>query len=127
VGTSGLVGEDENERALETTPVEVVRTRELVQVNVEAFSKDRDLGAFHVISGAREKLRRQTGAEHLAAFGIGPWTVGDVLDLSSIAGAHWETRAQLSVQFALGAFDVQPIQPIESATVTLEVASEFPN
>lgn len=90
-------------------------------VNVQAYAKEREprLGAWAIIQQCLSALQTEDLVEQLRRFGAGVWDHSLPVDLSAIAGAHWETRASFDVTIAGRARWVRPVDVIETVTGTV--------
>jgi hypothetical protein len=122
VGVATVV---EDSVATMTDAVEVTFSRELYAVEFEAFSRLREPrhSAHGIITQARARIASQNHVDALSLLGVQAWTVGDAVDISAIAGAHWESRARLAVECALRAVSVEAVSTIESATIAIEAVA----
>lgn len=121
LATFGPVSEDEDEQIRSNDAVQLVKTREDFTLQLEAFSSSDGRGAHGILAEARKRLRSEAGSQTLHNWGVTMWQVGDVVDISAVAGARWESRAQLNIDCRMRAVSVEAVDPIESAGVTLTV------
>lgn len=83
---------------------------------IECFSKDRTLrgGAWSLMSTIEGIFESEEHIETLNSFGVAVWDKGLATDISAIAGANWETRVTLDVQFAMRSAKVEAVDQIET-------------
>ncbi len=90
-------------------------------VNVQAYAKEREprLGAWSIIQQCIAALQTEDLVELLRRFGVGIWDHSSPIDLSAIAGGHWETRASFDLTLSARARWVRPVDVIETVTGTV--------
>lgn len=96
-----------------------------IEIEIQAFSKGRELreGAGVLIQQALAALQSIPEAFQLRDAGVAIRGKAQPLDLSAVAGGHWESRSAVTVTFALRATWTRPVDRIE----TLNVAHTFAN
>jgi hypothetical protein len=90
-------------------------------INAQAFSKTQEPfgGAWSVISQVEEALMTEDLIQDLTALGVLVWGKTAPIDLSAIAGAHWETRASMDFTLSARSYSVRPVDTIETVDVDL--------
>lgn len=90
-------------------------------VNVQAYAKGQEpfTGAAAVIAQAEEALMSEDLVQTLTRFGVGVWGKTAPVDLSAIAGAHWETRESMDITLSARSYSVRPVDTIETAIIEL--------
>lgn len=91
-------------------------------MTIECFSKDRTLrgGAWSLMSTIQGIFESEEHIETLNSFGVSVWDKGLATDISAIAGANWETRVTLDVQFAMRSAKVEAVDQIETVQATIQ-------
>jgi hypothetical protein len=110
-------------RDLDGVAFELVRTRGLYSLTFEAFSRQAEprAGALAIMSSVLDRMRSRVVADVMATWGVRRWVMGELIDISAIAGAHWSTRVRLPVEFAMRSVSVEPVEEI--TTVGVDVAA----
>ena len=106
--------------SLNSQHVLLVEGTQTMLVNVQAYSKEREIrnGAATVIQQCYAALQSEDLVEELRAYGTGIWGLGTPVNLNAIAGAHWETRESVDVTLAAVSTWVRPVSVFDSATIT---------
>lgn len=101
--------------------VNVVEGAQTMLVNIQAFSKNREPrnGAWAVITQCMAALQTEDLVEKLRRFGVAVWDKTAPIDLSAVAGGHWETRVSFDVTLASRARWVRPVELVETVNLTL--------
>lgn len=96
-----------------------------VSVQVEAYSKSRTprAGAWSIATKLAAALQLPETSLTLRDYGVGIGTIGDLTDLSAIAGGNWESRVAFDVEFNLQFTVVRPVDQISTITVNTSGAS----
>lgn len=96
-----------------------------MSITCEAFSKGREprSGALTLISRAMAVLQSEDYVETLRSYGVAIRSKGPAIDLSAIAGGHWETRASFDFIAAMAATWVRPVDRIETVNATIETGT----
>lgn len=92
-------------------------------IELQAFSLDRTPrgGAVSILAEAMARLQRPDVLELLQRWGVAIYDLGDVTDLSAIAGSHWESRALAGITIAMRSTAVAPVGFIENVSADIEV------
>lgn len=99
----------------------LTRTRKTVSIQVECFSKNRTPrdGAWALAGRVEAALQSPRTIEYLAQFNIALWGKGSAIDLSAIAGGHWESRVGFPITVALQSVLVEPVDQIDIVNLTV--------
>lgn len=105
-------------KTVDGNSVLVTQGAQLVLVNVQCFSKGREPrnGAWAIQAIVMAAFQSEDFVEELRRFGVGVWNKGPSVDISAIAGAHWETRESFDLTLAAQANWVRPISRVETLT-----------
>lgn len=111
---------------LNSDHVMVTEGSESMLVNIQAFSKQREirLGAPALLQLCIAAFAADDMVEKLRRFGVGVGDSSTPLDLSAVAGAHWEPRSSFDVTLTARARWVRPVDVIETVTGTIN-GNEF--
>jgi len=103
--------------------VEVSSTTLTTAVTLQAYSQEREPrdGATALLVKARKALRKREVQAILERYGLGLWRIGTPIDLSAIAGAHWETRSAVDLTIAARSVIVEEVEVIEHASMTIDL------
>lgn len=104
----------------------VVDGTQTMLVNIQAYHKQREPrnGAWALIQQCVAALQSEDLVERLRRYGVGVWDKAQPLDLSAIAGGHWESRASMDVTLAARASWVRPVSTIETVEATITAKDE---
>ena len=96
-----------------------------MSITCEAFSKGREprFGALTLASRAMAALQTFDYVQTLLSFGVAIRSKGPIIDLSAIAGGHWETRASFDFVAAMAATWVRPVDRIETVNATIQTGT----
>lgn len=99
----------------------------VMTIGFQAFARDcqPSSGAAAMLGAVLDRFQSVTVADALDEYGLGIWRKGEVVDLTAIAGAHWESRAALEISFAAKSVFVTPVDSIETVDLTV-VAVDVP-
>lgn|GEM_PF-3121142 len=94
--------------------VKVTKSRRRVVVNVQAYSKTKTVrgGAAKMTARALAVLESPAAAQALQESTIGIYGMSSPVDLSAIAGAHWETRSAFDLILNIQAVTITPVYQI---------------
>lgn len=114
MSTSGLI-EDE--------PVLVTEGSSLMTIEVQTFSKDRELrnGAMTLASQCLAALQSPAYAEYLTREGIGIQTKSPLTDLTALAGGRWETRMTFDFTLSTPSTFVSPVETIDQVLASASI------
>jgi hypothetical protein len=95
-------------------------------VTLQAFSQQRypRNGAHAIIDAALDRLQRRSVVDELCRYGVALWDTGAAIDLSAIAGGHWESRVAVDVTVATRTVSVEPVDQIETLTADITISGE---
>lgn len=125
LSAGGALEEVDASRELAASAVKIQISREVHEVTLAAFSRDTAprSSAHAIMTLARARLESPARKLAMAALGTQGWAKGDAIDLSAIAGANWESRAELPIECAYRSVHVEPLDVIESAEFTIEAVA----
>lgn len=95
------------------------------EIAVEVFSRGRSprTGAATIMQGVLDRLQSGARMSELGRYGVKRWGIGTPIKLDAIAGSDWETRRRLPFTAAVQSVHVEPVDHVESATLTIAEAS----
>lgn len=108
---------------LSDTTVLVHDSEQIMLVNIQAYSKDREPynGAEQMTAICYAALRSQSIVATLLQNGVGIWTRGSPTSLPIVVGAKWESRSSFDVTFAMRSVWVEDVERIETVVATFDV------
>lgn len=94
----------------------LTKSRRRMAITVTCYSKNTTVrgGAWRLASRCLAALEDPANALALRDATIGIYGVGSPVDLSAIAGAHWESRVAFDVDLNIEAVTIKPIDRIET-------------
>jgi hypothetical protein len=101
----------------------VVKTQDTRRFTIAlgCFSKGRSprTGAWDIVAKCQAALTSPEYAETFARYGVGVWGKGPAVDLSDLAGGHWESRVSFDVDFAMKSTFTTNVEQIDTLHVGL--------
>ncbi len=106
---------------LSTNAVLVTRGTRTVTVSFGCFSKTRYPfeGAWDLAAKIQAYLTTPASSDLLGEYGVGVWGKGPAVDLSDLAGGHWESRVSFDATFAMQSVITTPVEQIEQVNMTV--------
>ena len=92
-------------------------------VSIQAFSKGRSPrdGAASIISAAKDRLRDKDVIGELCRYGLALRTRAPAVNLSAVAGAHWETRYAFDLDVVTATVAVTPAAQIDTVIMGIVI------
>lgn len=90
-------------------------------VALGCFSKGRSprQGAWDIVARCQAALTSPTYAQVFDRYGVGVWGKGPAVDLSDLAGGHWESRVSFDVDLAMKSTFTTDVEQIETINTTI--------
>ena len=109
---------------LNTQAVLKVQGTRRMSVAVGCFSKGRSprTGAWDIAARCQAAFTSPQYAQTFSRYGVGVWGKGPAVDLSDLAGGHWESRVSFDVDFAMQSTHTEAVGQVETIHTTLNIA-----
>lgn len=107
--------------------VRVARYAEIATLHLEAFTRDRSLGAnaHAILTTAFDQFRNHDVLCELQRWGAGVEDIGDSVDQSAVVGGGWESQAMADIRLKCRSIRVEPVSLAYDITVEANL-QEYP-
>lgn len=94
-------------------------------IAIGCFSKNRfpRNGAWDLAAIIQAGLTTTDFSDQLSNYGVALWGKGPAVDLSDIAGGHWESRVSFDITCAMESVVTRPVDQIETVDFTINFTS----
>jgi len=116
----GSFGNIEADSFVEGPSMLVTEVNRAVAISIECFGKGRELrdGAVAMMAGVMGGLQAPLYVSQLTNAGVGILELGQPVDISALAGGHWETRQSMTMRASMMSRVALPTDTIEKLHFT---------
>jgi len=106
---------------LSSNAVRIVKGKRLFTISFGCFSKGRfpRSGAWDLAAKIEAALTAQDLVDLLSEYGVAVWGKSPAVDLSDLAGGHWESRVSFDATFTMESVFTRPVDQIEHVNATV--------
>lgn len=118
-------GDDVTVAAVEAVTCEVATASAELTLELQAFAAGRGMSALALLSEVASGWALDASIAIRTQWGVSLRSIGELIDITSIAGATWESRASMRIAVSTRSYTALPIGRIESveSTNTIDSAS----
>lgn len=107
--------------ATEVVPCEIATATAEVVVELQAYASGRGLSALSILADVAGGVHLEGAIERRNTTGVSLINVSELIDLTSIAGADWESRASMRMTLGVRSYKARTIDIIDTVELTADV------